>query len=126
MGFHWNFSLMPYGERWRQRRKMLHAHVQSSVVSQYQPIQIRAARELAHELLTVLPSPETLPALVRAHVGAEIVKVTYGIEVGKSEAARQKYIDVAEQAVAGFVKGASPGHFMVDYFPFCTCLFRSW
>ena len=59
VGFSWMFILMNYGAEWRQHRRAFHQHMNSEVVSQYQPIQHKATRQM---LRSVLHSPKDIGA----------------------------------------------------------------
>jgi hypothetical protein len=117
MEFDWNIGFIRYGERWRLARKMLHAHAHSGVAPKYHPVQLESARGFARDLLAAPPHPDALPDFVRAALGAEIIKMVYGLDVGKSEEARRKYIDSAEEALHAMAIGGTPGRFLVEFIP---------
>jgi hypothetical protein len=117
MEFDWTIAFIRYGERWRLARKMLHAHTHSGVAHRYHPVQLESAREFARDLLAAPPHPDALPGFVRAALGAEIIKMVYGLDVGKSEEARRKYIDSAEEALHALAIAATPGRFLVEFIP---------
>lgn len=37
VGWDWNLAFMPYGERWREHRRLFHQYFQPSVVPRYRP-----------------------------------------------------------------------------------------
>lgn len=45
------------------------------------------------------------------------MNLTYGIHVASAD---DKYITMAEKALAGMSEAANPGAFLVDFLPFCT------
>jgi len=47
----WNIAFLPYGPRWRSWRKVFHEHFHPSASRQYQPRELRAARQLLENLL---------------------------------------------------------------------------
>jgi hypothetical protein len=117
MEFDWVLSFIRYGERWRLARKMLHAHAHSGVAPRYHPVQLDSARAFARDLLAAPPHPDDFPVFVRTALGAEIIKMVYGLDVGKSEEARRKYIDSAEEALHALAIGGTPGRFFVEFIP---------
>lgn len=46
-----NLSLMPYGEVWRQHRKLCHQNFNVQASKQYEPIQMKKVRVLLQNLL---------------------------------------------------------------------------
>jgi len=48
--------------------------------------------------------------------------VTYGIAINSTE---DRYIAIAEKALEGMARAASPGAFLVDLIPVCSFLFLS-
>jgi hypothetical protein len=117
MDFEWNLVVMQYNKRWRDGRKMIHSHIHSGVADRYHSIQLETARALAWELLTTEPEPEVLQSIVLINLGAEIVRLTYGIEVGKSDIKRQKYLDTAKELLEALSLSGSPGRFLVEFIP---------
>jgi hypothetical protein len=49
-----------------------------------------------------------------------IMNLTYGIHIAPRE---DRYVTIAEKALAGVSEAAKPGEFLVDLLPFCTHLF---
>jgi hypothetical protein len=90
-----------------------------NAVSAYQPVQISAARALAHALLTAQSTPDKLQALVRADFAKTIIKIVYGIDVEDSESDKSAYIDVPERVLQNLNTAGTPGRFLVDSFPVC-------
>lgn len=48
------------------------------------------------------------------------MNVTYGIQIAPKN---DRYIEIAEKALAGMAEAANPGAFFVEFLPFCTCVF---
>jgi hypothetical protein len=44
------FTFFPYGNKWRTWHKAFYAHMQQTVVRQYHPIELKAARRLLWNL----------------------------------------------------------------------------
>ena len=114
---------------------MFHRKFQPCVAPTYWPVQ----RKEAHALLRrLLHSPndliEHLRQSVRLHLNcldakvqisnsnaaSVIMNVTYGITIAPKD---DRYIAIAEKALAGMAEAANPGAFLVDLCPFCRfCL----
>ena len=45
------FVLMNYGQEWRQHRRAFHQQMSPEVITQYEPIQLKASRKLLEHLL---------------------------------------------------------------------------
>jgi cytochrome P450 len=114
----WPLSRMPYGDRWRRGRKLLHAHVHQGVVHRYHPIQLASARRFAQDILSVKTDKEALAKAVRASFGRMITKMVYGLDVPD---ANSEYIALPERVLHRTSQGATPGRFLVDSLPFCEC-----
>jgi cytochrome P450 len=114
MDFDWAFSLAPYGEVWRRKRKLMHAHMHQGVVDRYHPIQVASARRLARDILITEAKPESISRAVCLNFGQTIVKTMYGIEV---EGHQSEYITLAEEVTARINEAAVPGRFLIDFIP---------
>jgi cytochrome P450 len=110
--------MLPYGDAWRRKRKMLHAHVHQGVIARYRPIQVASARRLARDILKVDADKEALPRAIRLNFGQTIMEAVYGIEVNDPES---EFISLPEKVLDAFSVAFTPGRFLVDYFPFCEC-----
>jgi cytochrome P450 len=110
----WPLSRMPYGDRWRRGRKLLHAHVHQGVVCRYHSIQLASARRFAQDILSVKTDKEALAKAARASFGRMITKVVYGIDAPNAES---EYISLPEQVLHHLVQGSAPRRFLVDSWP---------
>lgn len=133
MGWDVIFAFMPYGERWRQHRKLFYQEFNATAALRYQPQEISATNTLLgnlaetpddwvkHLRLYVLPigSPRCHSHVSCSHAGRVIMSVAYGIDV-KSE--KHMYLDVIEKALAGLNIAGRPGAFLCDTLPFCKPL----
>jgi hypothetical protein len=128
------------GKEWKIHRRMFYRQFQQSIVHIHWPVQ----RTEAHSLLRrVLHSPQDLikhfrqsvffffyrMSLICSHIdhlaahwvssnaASFIMNLTYGIHIASRE---DRYITIAEKALAGVSEAAKPGEFLVDLLPFCT------
>jgi cytochrome P450 len=117
MGFDWALNVLPYGERWRQSRKLLHGHVHPGVVPTYEPIQLASARRLVVDLIHAEHNKNILPHIIKTNFGAATIKMVYGIDVkGNGD----KYMATPEKVIHAITVGTVPGRFLVDVLPFCS------
>jgi cytochrome P450 len=125
MDFKWIFSLLPYGEPWRRRRKLLHAHVHQGVVQQYYPVQLESARRFARDILATTTEQEALVKAARTSFGWSIIKMVYGID---ATAGNSEYISLPEKVLDSINEASTPGRFLVDFLPICKSLWpnRAW
>jgi cytochrome P450 len=121
MGFNWPLSAMPYGEGWRQGRKLLHSHLHSGVVPTYQPVQLSSARRLIADLLHAKHDKNVLPAMIRINFGTSITEITYGIDV---QSGGKEHVSVAEECLHAGSEATIPGRFLVDVLPICSSFLR--
>ncbi|KAG1821681.1 cytochrome P450 [Suillus subaureus] len=81
-GLDFNTGLLPYGDRWRQHRKMLHVGFNKEACRKYQSMQLQKVRQLL-ENFTV--SPTQFPMHLKTLAVATIMTVTYGYDVAPAE-----------------------------------------
>jgi cytochrome P450 len=122
MRFDWLLSSMPYGALWRRGRKLMHAHVNATVVDVYHPTQLSAARTFIATLLNTNPSPDALPAAVRSYFGAAIVKIVYGKDVKADD----EFVRVPDEVLKRLNEAGLPGRFLVDLVPQRTLYAYGW
>jgi cytochrome P450 len=116
MKFEWSFVVLPYGDMWRRKRKLMTAHLHAGVAERYHPVQLASARRFARDILATGKSIESLRPAVSLFVGQLIMKAVYGIDV---EHAESEYITYPEKLFEDFSIACTPGRFMVDFLPFC-------
>ncbi|KDR69223.1 hypothetical protein GALMADRAFT_925136 [Galerina marginata CBS 339.88] len=111
MGWTWAMSLMPYGEVWRESRRVFTQYFQGSNASLYQAPQMEFVRKMLPRLLD---APEDFLAITRHTVGGTAVSMAYGFPIHPTD---DPFINLAEQAVASAGEAAMPGAFLVDILP---------
>jgi hypothetical protein len=99
MNFDWAITVLPYGDMWRRKRKLVTAHIHAGVAARYHPEPLRPA--------------------VSLFLGQVIIKAVYGIDV---KHVGSEYITYPERIVEGFSIACTPGRFMIDFLPFCQYL----
>jgi cytochrome P450 len=121
MGLDWSFAVMPYGAKWQERRRLLHAHVRSSAAVAYQPVQLASARGLVVDLLLAEHNMNVLPDMIRTNFGTTTMKMVYGIDIKSCE---DEYITIPEKVLHAVSEAVIPGRFLVDALPICMWFLR--
>jgi cytochrome P450 len=119
MNFDWAITVLPYGDMWRRKRKLVTAHIHAGVAARYHPVQLASARRFARDILAVGKGTEPLRPAVSLFLGQVIIKAVYGIDV---KHVGSEYITYPERIVEGFSIACTPGRFMIDFLPFCQYL----
>jgi len=110
MGWGFTTLMKPYGEAWRQHRKLLHQFLNVRDQQGNRAIQRRAV----HEFLKRLGANPTAFLDQTKHLaGSTIMKVAYGYELSPSD---DYYVGLVEHAVEGLMATFGVG-FMVDLLP---------
>ncbi|KIJ29218.1 hypothetical protein M422DRAFT_188789 [Sphaerobolus stellatus SS14] len=119
VGYGETFVLQPYGENWRQQRKLIaQAFGQASIPRCYS-LQEKEAQIL---IKNVLKDPSSLFTQIKLRIGVIIIRVTYGYYV-KDET--DPFLTTPLKAMDNFSEASIPGNFMVDVLPFMRNL-PSW
>ncbi|KAF7430208.1 hypothetical protein PC9H_005910 [Pleurotus ostreatus] len=111
MGWKSMFSIQPYGQEWRDRRRVFWQEFHPEHGQRHhRPIQLHYSRELVRRLYD---SPLEFQAHIRHTIGASIISIAYGLDVqGKDD----PYITIANNALE-YLDISFAGTFMVDVFP---------
>lgn len=93
---------------------------------EYAPVQLGMARRFVHDLLASEtsrpvdklsePAKAVLPHMVRSNFGMTAVRMIYGIDV-RDPVAEAEYVGVPERVLHFLNECATPGRFLVDFFP---------
>jgi cytochrome P450 len=116
MKFDWALVILPYGDVWRRKRKLMYSHMHQAASTRYYPVQVTSARRFAQDILATDMSPKALPRAVSLYLGRTIIKAVYGIDI---EDEQSEFIRLPEMLVQSFTRVTIPGQFMVDLLPFC-------
>jgi cytochrome P450 len=105
--------LLPYGDRFRNSRKLFHRLIGShSAMQRFLPIE---EVETHRFLRRVLTKPDDLAAHIRRTAGSIILMISHGYEVKEKD---DPFVELAHRATDQFALSTSPGGFMVDVIPF--------
>ncbi|EJD42940.1 putative CyP450 monooxygenase [Auricularia subglabra TFB-10046 SS5] len=112
LGWGWAMSSMPYGEGWRERRRVFHHHFHLEASKQYRDLQTRSniafLRALSETPNDFIEHIRTLPA-------RNIMSCTYGIDVADKH---DPWVELADTAVETISGAGLPGSHLVDWLPF--------
>ncbi|KAF8909685.1 cytochrome P450 [Gymnopilus junonius] len=104
--------LLPYGDRFRNFRKLFHRAVGSqAAASEFQPVQEIESRRF---LKRILANPEKLATHVRKTAGAVILRISHGYEVKEKD---DPFVTLADLATEQFSLSTAPGGFLVNLIP---------
>ncbi|GLB42757.1 putative cytochrome P450 family protein [Lyophyllum shimeji] len=111
MGWDFHFAFMPYGDLWRQHRRVMHQSFHPAAAAKFHPTELKAAHGLLRRLLD---EPDDLLSHLRQMAGETIVSIAYGLEVLPKN---DPYIALGEIGAHTLLKAAVPGAFLVDSIP---------
>ena len=102
---------LPYGETWREFRKLAHQMTMPSAAVTYQPLQEDEALRAVHDLIS---TPVDYEKIFNRYAASIIMRLAFGITLftGEEEAA-QRILNVDHE----LERVASPGAYLVDMFP---------
>jgi hypothetical protein len=96
-------TLFPYGNKWRTWHKAFYAHMQPTIVRQYRPVELKAARRL---LWNLFDTPQDFMQHIRHMVGQVSLSVAYGIDAAPLN---DPNIALAEAALQGVAAAQTKG-----------------
>ncbi|KAJ7477019.1 putative monooxygenase [Mycena galericulata] len=105
------FVLQPYGENWRQQRKIVAQEFGPSAVRQYYPLQETEARKLTRGLAV---DSRTLASQIQLRIGTIIIRVTYGHYITDEQ---DPFLTSPLTAMDNFSQATAPGVWFVDLIP---------
>ncbi|KAF8906163.1 cytochrome P450, partial [Mucidula mucida] len=112
VGFSWHFAFHPYGDQWKEHRKMFHKSLEGPVLTAVQhPHILGSARYL---LCRIQEKPDRFMEDLRLYAGQIILRIAYGIEVLDND---DPFIIEAEKGMHAMAVAARPGAFLVDTWP---------
>ncbi|KAK0197734.1 cytochrome P450 [Armillaria mellea] len=109
--------LLNSGKRFRKLRKALHTHLQGKAVVDYEPLQMRYAKNV---ILDLVEDPDNHACHARRYAGSLILALTYGRTApGRSDDPEIVAVARCLQRVGLAVR---PGEYKVDEYPFLRYL----
>ncbi|KAJ6561166.1 cytochrome P450, partial [Mycena vulgaris] len=112
VGWKNTLGLIPYGDRFRNYRRLSHSLFGSrSTMSKFEPLEELEAHRFLKRLLS---KPEGLQDHIRKTAGALILRICYGYEVQEGA---DPFVTLADHATEQFALASSPGGFLVNLIP---------
>ncbi|KAJ8516458.1 hypothetical protein ONZ45_g6243 [Pleurotus djamor] len=111
MGQNFNFGILPYGERWRARRRIFWQEYMPANAHLREPIQYKYAKTL---LRTLLWDPKNFLHHNRYSLGCTIMEVSYGITPLPKD---DPIIALGDNVMRHFQAAPIFGAFLIDLFP---------
>ncbi|RPD65871.1 cytochrome P450 [Lentinus tigrinus ALCF2SS1-7] len=111
VGFGWGTAFMPYGDPWRDSRRMAHHEFSPSSVKRFRPNEHKATRRF---LFNMYHHPEKMMDNLRHLAGATILSIGYDIDV---KSLHDHWIVTAEAAADSISETTNAGSYLVDVVP---------
>ncbi|KDR72697.1 hypothetical protein GALMADRAFT_101857 [Galerina marginata CBS 339.88] len=112
MGFSWLFVFMPYGPKWKERRRLFQRHFHPSNDEIHKGKEVHYARRL---LLQILETPESYMQHVRHSIGGILHSIAYG---GETKPFNDPFVETAEEVSKYLSDGAVTATMIVEIVPF--------
>ncbi|KAF9447572.1 cytochrome P450 [Macrolepiota fuliginosa MF-IS2] len=111
MGWDYLFSSMPYGDAWRERRKLFQKYFHPTKPETHRPIETEYVRKLLPELLE---HPQDFMTLFRHLIGATTLVLAYGLDIKLDN---DPFVHLADDSMRPLIEAIVPGAFLVDLIP---------
>ncbi|GJE84150.1 cytochrome P450 [Phanerochaete sordida] len=111
VGIDRNFGFIPYGDVWREHRRLFHQYFRLDMVPHYHARMLKHTKDL---LRLLLATPNDLMRHLRFVAGASILSISYGIDVDPEH---DHYVEVADEAIHALAVTGNAGSYLVDYLP---------
>ncbi|KAI0033308.1 cytochrome P450 [Vararia minispora EC-137] len=108
---HTNLSLIPFGDRWRARRRVVDHYFRSSSIRAYQRIQ---QEKVATAMRRLLQKPDGFVGHAREYTAAIVLSVIYGYDVKEPD---EPLVLVGDEVNTNGSGSLVPGALLVNMFP---------
>ncbi|KAJ7109599.1 putative monooxygenase [Mycena crocata] len=110
-GYREGLGLQPYGENWRQQRKIVSQEFSQVAITRHYPLQESEARKLTCGLVN---DPSSLHRQLQLRLGTIIIQVTYGHYLSGDN---DPFLTTPLTAMVNFTKCTIAGAWTVDFMP---------
>ncbi|KAI0807274.1 cytochrome P450 [Fomes fomentarius] len=110
-GFGWGMAFMPYGDPWRDSRRMAHHVFAAGPAKRFRPNEQRSTNQF---LVNMHRQPENMMDNLRHLAGSTIMSSAYDIDV---KSLHDPYILIAEAAAESISETTNAGSYLVDVLP---------
>ncbi|CAE6479956.1 unnamed protein product [Rhizoctonia solani] len=107
-------AFLPYGERWKHQRRLMHLSLRKSAMPTLFPIQTKHARKAATR---ILEQPDDYIHILGRMLGSQILSCVYGYEVTSPDDEMIKLAESASLHVGQAVFPLSEFYFLVNILP---------
>ncbi|KAF7346529.1 hypothetical protein MSAN_01881000 [Mycena sanguinolenta] len=119
-GWDFSFSVIPYSDKWRERRRLFHQYFRRDVIPACHPVYLRKIRDLLRGLLS---TPDDFATHTKTSLAAAIILDTvYGYNLTSID---DRFVQLTEEAVERITESTLPGACIVNTLPFLRH-FPSW
>ncbi|KAI0637236.1 cytochrome P450 [Trametes polyzona] len=115
-GFGTGLAFLPYGNYWKDSRRMAGQSFHATSVKRFRPIEVKSTHRFLRDLQE---RPSDFMLHLRHLAGATIMSIAYDIEVQSHD---DPYIQTAEEAVESIAETTNAGSYVVDILPFLRFL----
>ncbi|RDB27983.1 hypothetical protein Hypma_002125 [Hypsizygus marmoreus] len=112
-GYDFHFGLMPYGDRWREHRKLFHQSFSPAASKVFRPKILKSTHGLLRRILNDQPDVDLFAHLLHLS-GETILSITYGLNILPKD---DLCFAAAEEGKTTIIAVGVPGAFLVDSFP---------
>ncbi|EGO21511.1 hypothetical protein SERLADRAFT_440764 [Serpula lacrymans var. lacrymans S7.9] len=99
-GWSWNVTFMPYGERWRQCRRLFHQTFRPEAALTYRPVQMCKVHQL---LMNLLETPHEYGSHLQTMSSSIIMAIAYGYDTAPRHDAFVKVVEDALNLALGVI-----------------------
>ncbi|KAG9091724.1 hypothetical protein FS749_016327 [Ceratobasidium sp. UAMH 11750] len=116
IGWDQDIFFLPYGPKFKRFRTMLQRALNNRVSLDYIPLQ---QYEVQRFMQRLVENPAGFMEHVHLMAGSIAARIAYGYKVNSAD---DRFVQVAEEVMAGFTDAMTPGNWAVDFFPFLRYL----
>ncbi|KAG9093518.1 hypothetical protein FRC06_011493 [Ceratobasidium sp. 370] len=116
IGWDQDVFFLPYGPKFKRFRTMLQRALNNRVALDYIPLQ---QYEVQRFMQRLVENPAGFMEHVHLMAGSIVVRIAYGYKVNSAD---DRFVQVAEEVMAGFADAMIPAKWAVEFFPFLRYL----
>ncbi|KAF8958858.1 cytochrome P450 [Flammula alnicola] len=105
-------AFKPYGEAWREGRRLMQKHLSPSDQAIYQTRELEFVRKFL--LPNLLDTPKQFSQHIYNAIGASTISLAYGLQISR---VNDQWIRLAQEGIDVLDNGAVPGRYFVDAIP---------
>ncbi|TFY77756.1 hypothetical protein EWM64_g6251 [Hericium alpestre] len=118
-GWDFNLGLMPYGNGWRARRRLLHLEFATDRASAYWPLQMEKSEEM---VLKLDEDPDGLLDHIRVSAASIAMEIAYGLDIAPKN---DPFVELAQKSVAMIPQAGRPGVALFNALPFPSWIIKN-